>query len=795
MQSIDFYALCIYFYLKPTKPEGMLLQRCLSRFPIFLLLSLLPFTTFGYGLMGPIAAAFGNNGFFCAIDASGQQEIVCWDKNNRSTTSSSSSTPYLSSLPPMASLSGGEGFMCGITSNTSKAYCWNTFSSSTDLVPPAFQHNFYSQMAAGKNHVCAIRGDYFSRTDIGPVDCWQYSQTMNTNNSNVGIVDNSLFHEPSIDGFAFSKIVSGEGFSCGVVKGGGAICWGPKSANLGFFSVSGDFKTLASGRNSVCGISSVSGEVECWGKTDEFGAPPDGTRFVELSAGAQHYCGIRQDDHSVECWGSYNASSVPKGSGFIAIASADYTTCGVREVDLVLDCWGVHGQSPPDYSPPLLLCSPGVCSSGSCAAEKFAFNASVLNEPGLTSLCHRQGLKICLPCGTTCSQGYFLSSPCSENADRVCTACSLCQNSSCWDVCGISSSSRILELEQQEMIRKLVIIIVTTVSVSLLVLIGWCFFPRMIKTKYEEWGKVHCNLCVGKPVVEADPEINLQSSLSASKVVGTIQVFRLSELKDATHGFKEYNELGRGNFGFVYKAVLTDGSHVAVKRANAATIIHTNIRDFELELEILCNIRHSNVVNLLGYCAEIGERLLVYEFMPNGTLHDHLHGELSPLDWNLRLKIALQAAKGLEYLHKDVKPPIIHKDVKTSNILLDSEWGARISDFGLMSATDRDLDGDMESDVYNFGIVLLEILSGRKAYDRDCTPPGLVDWALPLIRQGKAAAIIDRNVDLPRNVEPLLKLADIVELVLRENPGIRPNMSDIVCLLDQNMKVVLTICN
>lgn len=754
----------------------------------------MPFIAFGYGLMGPIAAAFGKNGFFCAIDASGEQEIICWDKNNESTTSSSSSTPYLSSLPPMASLSGGEGFMCGITSNASKAYCWNTVSSGSDLVPPSFQHTFYSQIAAGKHHVCAIRGDYFSRADLGPVDCWQFGQPMSNSSNSIAIVDNSLFHDPSIDGFAFKKIVSGEDFSCGVVKEGGVICWGPKSANLGFSSVSGDFKTLVSSRNSVCGISSVSGKVECWGKADEFGGiPPNGTRFVGLSAGAQHYCGIREDDHIVECWGIYNASSVPKGSGFMSIASSDYTTCGVREVDLVLDCWGVHGQSPPDYSPPLQLCSPGVCSPGSCSSGKFAFNASVLNEPGLSSLCSRHDLKICLPCGTNCSQGYFISSPCNENADRVCTACSLCQSSPCLDVCGNSSSFlRIREKDQKEMIRKLVIIIGSTVTVSLLVLTGWCFLPLIIKTKDEESGKHHFKFCVGKPVVEADPEINLQPSLSASKFVGTIQVFRLSELKDATHGFKEYNELGRGNFGFVYKAVLSDGRQVAVKRANAATIIRTNIREFEAELEILCNIRHSNVVNLLGYCAEMGERLLVYELMPHGTLHDHLHGELSPLDWNLRLKISLQTAKGLEYLHKEVKPPIVRKDVKTSNILLDSEWGARMSDFGLMSANDKDLDGDMEGDVYNFGVVLLEILSGRKAYDRDCTPSGLVQWALPVIRQGKAAAIIDQNVALPRNVEPLLKLADIAELALMEDPSERPNMSEIVCLLDQNIKGGLT---
>ena len=125
----------------------------------------------------------------------------------------------------------------------------------------------------------------------------------------------------------------------------------------------------------------------------------------------------------------------------------------------------------------------------------------------------------------------------------------------------------------------------------------------------------------------------------------------------------------------MYKAILPDGRQVAVKRANAATIIPTNNRDFEAELEILCNVKHSNIVNLLGYCAEMGERLLVYEYMPHGTLHDHLHRDLSHLGWDLRLKIELQATRGLQYLHNEVTPPICHRGVKTSNILLDFEWG------------------------------------------------------------------------------------------------------------------------
>lgn len=148
----------------------------------------------------------------------------------------------------------------------------------------------------------------------------------------------------------------------------------------------------------------------------------------------------------------------------------------------------------------------------------------------------------------------------------------------------------------------------------------------------------------------------------------------------------------------------------------------------------------------------------------------------------------MHAAKGLEYLHKEAVPPIIHRDVKSSNILLDADWGARIADFGLLTSSEKDPSDDTKSDVYNFGIVLLEILSGRKAYDIDYTPPNIVEWAVPLIKMGKGAAIIDRYVALPRNVEPLLKLADMAELALRENPNERPSMSEIASWLEQIVK-------
>lgn len=690
----------------------------------------------------------------------------------------------------MSALSGGDGFLCGIMSNTSQAYCWNwdSMNSGTNIVPSSYLYTTYAYIAAGKNHVCGVRGFYYVDGSFGNVDCWEFKHVL-INGSDVIVPGyDSEFVDSSINNVVFRKIVSGDGFSCGLFDGKGVICWGPKSSNL---SVSDDeFEALASGKDLVCGISVGSREIKCWGGANLSNIEFAKTRFVALSAGVNHFCGIKEDDHEVKCWGSLNQSVVPSNSGFLAIASSDYTTCGVRELDLVLDCWDVHGSSLPEFTPPLQLCSPGLCSPGSCSDGKFAFNASTLDEPELSSLCVKRELKVCLPCGSSCSKGFFPSGQCTENSDRMCTACSLCENSSCVGVCGEHSKSGIELLETNAM-KKLLLILGPSVSGTILILIACCFVPGMVRHGGDESGKERSRFCIGKPVVEADPDpVNLQPTISAASVAETPQIFRLSELKDATHGFKEFNELGRGSYGFVYKAILSDGRHVAVKRANAATIINTSSRDFELELETLCNIRHGNIVNLLGYSVEMGERILVYEYMSNGTLSDHLYEDLSPLNWDMRLKFALQAASGLEYLH-NVSPPIIHQDVKTSNILLDNEWNARIADFGILNAPEKDLSANIKNDVSSFGIVLLEILSGRKAYDGDYTPPEIVEWALPLIKKGRAAAIIDRNVPLPRNVEPLLKLADIAELALKEKPSDRPSMSEIVSFLDQIVKTGL----
>ncbi|EPS58410.1 hypothetical protein M569_16403, partial [Genlisea aurea] len=733
----------------------------------------------GLGSTGPIAASYGDSGLFCAIDASGKQAVMCWDAAGGNGLSSSSSSSSSSSalhdstfLPAMAALSGGEGFMCGILADASQASCWDSanLAGASDLVPPEFAANSYSHVAAGKDHVCAVRGSYFADDDSGAVDCWDVVRGYN--GSFLSSQRSNRFDDPNSGILVFGKLVSGDGFSCGSIRDGGIYCWGPTAAALGLpaAAASANFVGLASNLDSICGISAKNNQVQCWGNHPP---PPSALRFVALSAGDRHFCGIREDDHGVECWGNFNSSLIPKGSGFLSIASSNSLTCGIRETDLILDCWfAAVSSSSMDFDPPLELCSPGLCTSGPCRQNMFSFNASLLNEPDLTNLCVRKDLVICSPCGLNCSVGYFPSSPCAADADRICTPCSLCQNSSCWDVCGFGSSSRLQKLHWDRLNQAL--IVMGSLGIVLVVVLSvWCFVINaevVVKKMKKKRRKLLFLFCAQKEELKADA--NGDQLFPPATVVpcpGAAQVFRLSELKDATNGFKEFNELGRGSYGFVYKAVLADGRQIAVKRANAATIIRSNRRDFETELEILCNMRHANIVNLLGYCSEMGERLLVYEYMPHGTLYDHLHGgsRSAALNcWSLRFKIALQTARGIEYLHAGIAPPIVHHDVRSSKILLDSNWCARVS----VALRERGDAVDMRADVRRFGVVLMEILTGRKVYDEECDPPNMVEWGLRYVREGNAGLIADRNVAPPKSFEPVVRFAEIAETAVCEAP-------------------------
>lgn len=256
--------------------------------------------------------------------------------------------------------------------------------------------------------------------------------------------------------------------------------------------------------------------------------------------------------------------------------------------------------------------------------------------------------------------------------------------------------------------------------------------------------------------------------------------FRLSELERATNGFSQRNLIGQGAYGVVYKGTLSDGTMVAVKQN--IDLDSKCDEDFSNEVEIISKIRHRNLLSLRGCCVTSDDflgkrRYLVYDFMSNGSLSDHLsntsgtfnYGRSKPLTWPQRKNIILDVAKGLNYLHYGIKPAIYHRDIKATNILLDSELKAKVADFGLAKqstegqshlttrvagthgylAPEYALYGQLteKSDVYSFGILILEIMSGRKVLDT--TNPSMVlitDWAWMLMKSGNIEGIVEESI-------------------------------------------------
>ncbi|CAL9123834.1 unnamed protein product [Musa textilis] len=293
----------------------------------------------------------------------------------------------------------------------------------------------------------------------------------------------------------------------------------------------------------------------------------------------------------------------------------------------------------------------------------------------------------------------------------------------------------------------------------------------------------------------------------------TWRVFSLKELQSATNNFNYDNKIGEGGFGSVYWGQLWDGSQIAVKRlkvwSNKAEL------EFAVEVEILGKVRHQNLLSLRGYCAEGQERLIVYDYLPNLSLISHLHGHNSAeclLDWDRRMSIAIGSAEGIAYLHHHATPRIIHRDIKASNVLLDSNFQARVADFGFAKlipdgsthvttkvkgtlgylAPEYAMYGKASEscDVYSFGIVLLELASGKKSIEKPSPTVKLpiTEWALPLARERKFKEIADLKLN-GNYVEAELKRMVLVALICAQSmPEKRPTMLDVVDLLKGESK-------
>ncbi|KAG0574043.1 hypothetical protein KC19_VG230200 [Ceratodon purpureus] len=289
------------------------------------------------------------------------------------------------------------------------------------------------------------------------------------------------------------------------------------------------------------------------------------------------------------------------------------------------------------------------------------------------------------------------------------------------------------------------------------------------------------------------------------------QTFTFRELAAATKNFRPECLLGEGGFGRVYKGRLENtGQVVAVKQLDRNGL--QGNREFLVEVLMLSLLHHPNLVNLIGYCADGDQRLLVYEFMPLGCLEDHLH-DLPPdkecLDWNTRMKIAAGAARGLEYLHDKANPPVIYRDFKSSNILLDEGFYPKLSDFGLAKlgpvgdkthvstrvmgtygycAPEYAMTGQLtlKSDVYSFGVVLLELITGRKAIDnsRAAGEHNLVAWARPLFKdRRKFPSMADPMLQGRYPMRGLYQALAVAAMCLQEQAATRPLIGDVVTAL------------
>ncbi|CAH9091257.1 unnamed protein product [Cuscuta epithymum] len=333
-------------------------------------------------------------------------------------------------------------------------------------------------------------------------------------------------------------------------------------------------------------------------------------------------------------------------------------------------------------------------------------------------------------------------------------------------------------------------------------MVGSCFSARI---------KAESSPCAAK-------ELSPGNYFLGSSALAT---FTYNELRAATRNFRPDSMLGEGGFGSVFKGWVEKntfkaakpgtGLVIAVKRLNQESF--QGHREWLTEITYLGQLSHPNLVKLIGYCVEDDQRLLVYEFMPRGSLENHLFRRstyFQPITWSLRMKVALGAAKGLAYLHGP-EAKVIYRDFKSSNVLLDFNYNAKLSDFGL--AKDGPVDGQShvstrvmgtygyaapeyiatghlspKSDVYSFGVVLLEMLTGRRVLDKN-RPNGeqkLIDWATPyLANKRKILKVVDSRIEGQYSAITALRAALLAVRCLSNNPNLRPDMDEVVDELAQ----------
>lgn len=568
-------------------------------------------------------------------------------------------------------------------------------------------------------------------------------------------------------GLSFIDIAVGGDFVCGLLKNESIRCFGNNSDIVGL-EPHGNFSSVAAGSRHACGII-TGGKLVCWGA----GAPEANefpTGIISVALGSNRTCLLR-DNGTVLCFG--DNPRLPRDiatKAFLAIEAKGDAVCGILTADFSVVCWG---------------------------SEIFRQNHVVVYDRAKPGTCKPRS-----DCTNILPGSEIL---CSD--DQVICQYGIQQSNS--SPPSSQPSGKSPQSSSSEGGRVFIVLGSVGLGVGLSTVMSFIVFRLCSKRSN---GRVHDT--GGKGLVSPPPRVE---PILDGRLGPFVEEFTMEALLKATEGFAESHKIGSGSFGSVYRATLADGRIVALKRAESADLAsrvshrrRVQERAFVSELAVLSRVNHKNLVRLLGYCQENCERVLVYEFLANGTLHDHLHKlENSPLNsWAARLKVALDAARGIEYLHTYAVPAIIHRDIKSSNILLDGGWTAKVADFGL-SLTNPDDEicaagtvGYMDpeyyrmrrltakSDVYSFGVVLLELVTGCKAIHRSeegsDSPKNVVEMAVPRIEADEVDQVLDRRVSPPTQaeVEAVAVLANVAAQCVRAEGRERPEMSEVVAALE-----------
>ncbi|CAL5027384.1 unnamed protein product [Urochloa decumbens] len=801
--------------MSPSPPprHHLLLLTLLALFlPVLLASSSFPLPTIAIAAVSTNATAATPHHLACALVPCGNgtgYQISCASVTNSSAKPQNYSYGGAGAgeSSPFSALVAGDGYLCsaGPTSSPPMAMRWWDLRDSDAPSKRVYWGDALSAVSGGGEYVCGIAAD------DERIRCWRWPSS--------GAVPQRV---------RFSAVAAGGGFACGLVKGSGEVrCFGDGDA--AGRAPKGSHAMLAAGERHACAVSVESGEVSCWGEAAAVTASSPPARTVagravsSLAVGDAVTC-VLWGNWTVACWPPAEAAPprAVAAQQFVALEAKGKVVCGVLMSDYSLVCWGpgvVAGGGARKVFDRVL---PGPCAPwASCRCGVWSGSGPLCGGGGAG------GAAVCYPCGYSPPMKALAptpNSPASSHSKRRPSDLAIALLSA-----GIGSG-----------------VLAAVAAVAAV----YCLRrrPRGGGGSQDSGRRIHAEPNGGP----AAPRVERRLSALLSKGPNTtVEQFPLAALRAATGGFSPSHRIGSGGFGTVYRASLPDGRDVAIKRAErrgrgtggassstaAAAVARRAASDdreaaFVSELALLSRVNHKNLVRLLGFCADGGERILVYEYMPNGTLHDHLHkaAPLSPplASWPARLRLALGAARGIEYMHTYAVPPIIHRDIKSPNILLDASWTAKVSDFGLslLNVNDDDLSnagngggvvivdddeppcmtagtvGYMDpeyyrlqhltdkSDVYSFGVVLLELLSGCKVIQRfegSGTPKNVVDVTVPHIEADRVHRVLDARLPLPTpgEMEAVAYVGYLAADCVRPAGRDRPTMSEVVGVLER----------